>query len=179
MLSPHIRKINLLHSTVICEGAASCLGSPQTLQGQDSTLTGVLALTGLWLQGLQEVLGRRGGGLCLTIIYRRAGKPATKTRTLGFPEARTSSVGCTLSKPAHRSSPWVASERRLWWASSVVASVGPPGAGTLSSGSSRPSSLPARATGHQERLGQRWVGTSSRPEGEGYGRELHPHWTEA
>lgn len=96
MLSPH-PQINLLHYTVICEGAASAWASPRTLQGQDSALDqSPGSHRGLGCRAARG-LGEGGWGLYLTIMCRRAGKPlVTKTRTLGFPEARTSLRGVSL-----------------------------------------------------------------------------------
>lgn len=180
MLSPH-PQINLLHSTVICEGAASAWASPQTLQGQDSTLDrSPGSHRGLWLQGCKRSWGGWVGAVFNHHIQKGWEAPSPKPGPLGSLRPEQASVGCTLSKPAHRSRPLGLLLRdALWWASSVVASVGPPGGWDFVLWLLTPPLPQPGPQGIRRDLARGGVGTSSRPEGEGYGRELHPHWTEA
>eukprot|EP00069_Balaena_mysticetus_P022146 bmy_03408T0 len=161
----------------------SWLQSRPQLQGSESLQAGV----GWW-------------GVYLTIMYGRAVKPlVTETRSLGFPEARTSCWGgVTLSNCACPSlclglilrGSMVGLPRCLFAPGECanMEQVGPPKAGTLSSGFSQTPLPQPGPQGIRSDLAKGRVGVSSRLEGEGGGygwgqnflpwRGLHPNSVE-
>ena len=93
--------------------------------------------------------------------------PSPKPGPLGSLRPEQASVGCTLSKPAYHSLPLGLLLRdALWWASSVVASVGPPGGWDFVLWLLTPPLPQPGPQGIRRDLTKGGVGASSRPEGE-------------